>query len=289
MQMELERLARSYALSTLERLGWERRAGAPVDAAELRQRLRVLGEHEHLFGRILELLEDAGVLRKTEEGLVVAVGSGDPLPDGLPADPVEDATRLAGRYPHGANEIALLRRSAGALPEVLRGREDPLSLLFGDQTPRAGDLYTQAPVWRAANRMLADVVEMIVAGLPDGRTLRVIEVGAGIGSATDCILPKLLPGRFDYAYTDISAGFFADAESRFSNDDTRIEYRVLDIEKDPLAQGLRTPRLRPGDRRQRAPRHPPPRRDAEPLPGTPRPLGTAHRSSRTSAAGAGWT
>ena len=238
MQAELERLARSYALSTLERLGWERRAGARVDAGELRQRLKVLGEHEHLFGRILELLEDAGVLRETTEGLVVAVGASDPLPEGLPADPAEEATRLAGLYPHGANEVALLRRSAGALPEVLRGREDPLSLLFGDETPRAGDLYTQAPVWRAANRMLGDVVEMIVAGLPEGRPLRVIEVGAGIGSATDCILPKLEPGRFDYAYTDISAGFFADAESRFSGDDTRIEYRVLDIEKDPVAQGF---------------------------------------------------
>ncbi len=238
MQVELERLARSYALSTLERLGWERRAGVRVDAADLRQRLRVLGEHEHLFGRILELLGDAGVLRETAEGLVVAAGAGDPLPEGLPADPAEEATRLAGLYPHGANEIALLRRSAGALPEVLRGREDPLSLLFGDQTPRAGDLYTQAPVWRAANRMLGDVVEMIVAGLPEGRPLRVIEVGAGIGSATDCILPKLLPGRFEYAYTDISAGFFADAESRFSGEDTRIEYRVLDIEKDPVAQGF---------------------------------------------------
>ena len=238
MQAELERLARSYALSTLERLGWERRAGARLDAADLRRRLKVLGEHEHLFGRILELLEDAGVLRETTEGLVVAVGASDPLPEGLPADPAEEATRLAGLFPHGANEVALLRRSAGALPEVLRGREDPLSLLFGDETPRAGDLYTQAPVWRAANRMLGDVVEMIVAGLPDGRPLRVIEVGAGIGSATDCILPKLEPGRFDYAYTDISAGFFADAESRFSGEDTRIEYRVLDIEKDPVAQGF---------------------------------------------------
>ncbi len=238
MQAELERLARSYALSTLERLGWERRAGARVDAADLRRRLRVLGEHEHLFGRILELLEDAGVLRGTTEGLVVAVGASDPLPEGLPADPAEEATRLAGLYPHGANEVALLRRSAGALPEVLRGREDPLSLLFGDETPRAGDLYTQAPVWRAANRMLGDVVEMIVAGLPEGRPLRVIEVGAGIGSATACILPKLEPGRFEYAYTDISAGFFADAESRFSGEDTRIEYRVLDIEKDPVAQGF---------------------------------------------------
>ena len=238
LQTELERLACSCALSTLEKLGWARSAGTPVDAGSLRRRLRVLPEHEQLFARILELLAKAGVLREAGERLVVAAGSDDPLPEGLPADTVEYATRLAGLYPHGSNEIALFSRCAGALPEVLRGRRDPLSLLFGDQEPTAGDLYMRAPVWRAANRMLGEVVERIVAGLPDGRPLRVIEVGAGIGSATDRILPKLPEGRFDYTYTDISAGFFADAESRFSDGDTRIEYRVLDIEKDPVAQGF---------------------------------------------------
>ncbi len=238
LQAELERLAQSCALSTLETLGWERTAGAPVDAGDLRRRLRVLGEHEQLFGRILELVGKSGVLEREGEGLVVAVGSGDPLPEGLAADFAERATELARSYPHGSNEIALFRRCAGALPEVLRGREDPLALLFGDQEPRAGDLYTKAPVWRAANEMMGDVVGTIVAGLPDGRRLRVIEVGAGIGSATECILPKLRPGGFDYAYTDISAGFFADAEARFSTGEAEIEYRVLDIEKDPVAQGF---------------------------------------------------
>ena len=237
-RIELERLAWSYALSTLERLGWQRRTGAPVDPGSLRQRLRVLGEHEQLFGRILEMLQKSGVLEREGDGFVVAVESGQPLPEGLPADSAEHANRLARLHPRLANELALFRRCAGALPEVLRGREDPLSVLFGDEEPRPGDLYMKAPVWRAANRMLADVVEAMLAELPDGRRLRMIEIGAGTGSATDCILPKLPPDRFDYTYTDISAGFFADAESRLSDENTTIEYRVLDIEKDPVAQGF---------------------------------------------------
>ena len=95
-----------------------------------------------------------------------------------------------------------------------------------------------APVWRAANRMIGEVVRTLVDDVPDGRRLRVLEVGAGIGSATETILPELPAGQFDYMYTDISAGFFAEAESRFGGAEASIDYRVLDIEKDPVEQGF---------------------------------------------------
>ena len=238
LQADLERLSWSYALSTLEKLGWQRRTGAAVDSEGLRQDLEVLPDHSQLFRRMLEILARSGVLETTGEGFVVAVGAEDPLPEAMPEDPEEHATGMSGRYPHGSNEIGLARRCAGALAEVLRGREDPLSLLFGDSEPQAADLYRRAPVWRAANRMLGEVVQTLAAGLPDGRRLRVLEVGAGIGSATECVLPGLPAGRFDYTYTDISAGFFADAEGRFGQADVPIEYRVLDIEKQPAAQGF---------------------------------------------------
>ena len=238
LQLEMERVSWSYALSTLEALGWERSAGAPVAAEALLERLEVLPQHAHLFGRMLEMLARSGVLQARDEGFVVAIGAEDRLPDEMTPDLGASLSDISGRYPHATNEVGLLRRCAGALPEVLRGREDPLSLLFGDVEPQAGDLYRRAPVWRAANRMLGEVVRVLVDEVPKGRRLRVLEVGAGIGSATECILPELPAGEFDYTYTDISAGFFADAETRFSDGGASIDYRVLDIEKDPISQGF---------------------------------------------------
>ena len=238
LQGEMERVAWCYALSALESLGWERTAGAMVDPEELRERLDVLPEHRHLVRRLLEILARSGVVREEDDGFAVSVGADDPLPGGMPRDSGAFVAEVTERYPHAENEIGLFRRCAGALPEVLRGKEDPLSLLFGDAEPSAGGLYRLAPVWRAANRMIGEVVRTLVEGLPDGRRLRVLEVGAGIGSATEYILPELPSGRFDYMYTDISAGFFADAESRFSVDGASIDYRMLDIEKDPVDQGF---------------------------------------------------
>ena len=238
VQWEMERAAWCQALSALESLGWERRAGAVVDPEALRERLEVLPEHTHLLRRMPEILARSGVLRAGGEGFTVVVGADNPLPDEMPRDSEAFLAEVTRRYPHAANEVGLCRRCAGALSAVLRGNENPLSLLFGDAEPTAGDLYRLAPVWRAANRMMGEVVRTLVDQLPEGRRLRVLEVGAGIGSATDRILLELPAGRFDYMYTDISAGFFAEAEARFSDEGAAIDYRVLDIEKDPVAQGF---------------------------------------------------
>ena len=238
LQGEMERASWCYALAALETLGWRREVGAVLDPEELRERLKVLPEHANLLRRMLEILARSGVLQTKGQDFVVTVGAEEPLPDKVPPDSEAYLTRVTERFPHAVNEIGLFRRCAGALPEVLRGNEDPLSLLFGDAEPTAGDLYRLAPVWRAANRMIGEVVRTLVDDLPDGRRLRVLEVGAGIGSATEYILPVLPAGRFDLMYTDISAGFFAEAEARFSTGDVSIDYRVLDIEKDPLDQGF---------------------------------------------------
>ena len=235
---DLERLSWSYALMTLDKLGWERTAGEVVDSGDLRQRFKVGAEHERLFRRMLEMLAKSGVLEASDHGFVVKVGTGDALPDDATSDPDEFATRMAAQYPHGSNEIGLFRRSANALSEVLLGRMDPLTLLFSSGEPTAADLYKKAPVARAANRMLANAMAALLSELPEGRRLRVLEIGAGTGSATASVLPELPDGRFDFTYTDISAGFFAEAESRFGGKEASIEYRVLDIETDPVAQGF---------------------------------------------------
>ena len=235
---DLGRLSRFYALSALDKLGWVRTAGSVVDAEDLCQHLQVLPEHSPLFRRMLDILARSGVLETAGDSFAVVVGSDDPLPEGIPENPEAFAAEMSERFQYASNEIGIFRRSAGALVDVLRGQEDPLTLLFGSGEPSAADLYIKAPVWRAANRMLGDAVRTLLAEFPDGRHLRVIEVGAGTGSATLSVLPELPEGRFDYTYTDISAGFFAEAEARFGDGGGCIEYRVLDIEKDPVEQGF---------------------------------------------------
>ena len=233
---DLERLSQAYVLSALRRLGWQRRAEAEVSPEDLRPELNVVNEHQRLFRRLLAILAEAGILNPSGGGYTVVAGADDPLPDDALADPDSLAERLRKKHPHGANELGLLCRCGPALAEVLRGARDPMTLLFSDEGPGAAGVYLQAPANRAANRMLGDAVEAAIAGLPRNRRLRVVEVGAGTGSATEVILPRLPADRFDYTFTDISAGFFSQAEGRLAATGAPIEYRRLDIEAKPGAQ-----------------------------------------------------
>ena len=235
---DLEFLSRAYALAALDRLGWERQPGTIVDPELLREQLGVLPEHSILLERMLRLLADAGVLERDDGKYDVKIGTGDPLPDQRLADPDEFNDQLTVLHPHGFVELGLLRRSGGALAEVLQGDTNPLTLLFPREGLGVADYYFTAPASRATNRLLGEAVAAAVADWPEDRPLRILEVGAGTGSGTSVVLPELRPGNFTYMFTDISAGFFAEAENRFGDSGAPLEYRPLDIERSPGGQGF---------------------------------------------------
>lgn len=70
--------------------------------------------------------------------------------------------------------------------------------------------------------------------------MKILEIGAGTGSATEFVLNSLTVGgtkRYSrYVYTDISTSFFIHASDRFANYED-IEYRLYDMEKSPEEQG----------------------------------------------------
>ncbi|PIA96147.1 Nonribosomal peptide synthetase 14 [Cercospora beticola] len=73
--------------------------------------------------------------------------------------------------------------------------------------------------------------------------IEILEVGAGTGGLTAKVLEGLRSDfgermYLNYTFTDISAGFFVQAQERFKGWQN-IEYKVLDISKDPLAQGFK--------------------------------------------------
>ncbi len=234
---DLERLAHSWVLAAFDNAGFERTKGAQVLVEELIAQFGVLPIHKKLVVRMLRMLVDAGVLEKSssDEYTVVLDQSGA-LPDGI--EPPEALfEKLKEKHPHGLYELTLLSRFGVRFLELLTGGADPLALLFDDDSSGAADFYRTAPVSAAGNRLLGDAISSIVNDLPDDRTLRVIEVGAGTGATTEIVFAELEAKKLEYTYTDISAGFFAEAERNFAGNGINIEYRALDIENDPQTQG----------------------------------------------------
>ncbi|ENH75836.1 Lovastatin nonaketide synthase [Fusarium oxysporum f. sp. cubense race 1] len=75
--------------------------------------------------------------------------------------------------------------------------------------------------------------------------LRFLEIGAGTGGCTKRLLGGIA-GRNSggglpigqYTYTDISSGFFEEARSTFADWESYMDFKTLDVEGDPLAQGF---------------------------------------------------
>ncbi len=232
----LEQLSQAYTLQALQQLGWQPQADQRVTAEGLVEALGIQPNHLRLTGRLLEILSGSGLLAAEGEGAWRTLSLAPA--EAVPSDPDALQRELAAKHPEGALELELLGRCGRALGDVLRGRSDPLALLFSETGASAGDLYSDAPVLRLCNRLIASSMRALVRALPAGRRLRVLEIGAGTGSATAQALPELPAEQTDYLYTDISAAFFSDAEARFAEAYPFVDFRVLDIERDPLEQGF---------------------------------------------------
>jgi acyl transferase domain-containing protein/SAM-dependent methyltransferase/acyl carrier protein/NADP-dependent 3-hydroxy acid dehydrogenase YdfG len=220
----LEAHALGHVIRAFADLGRPLEPGARLSETASAQALGIAPRHRRLWRRLFAILGETGILRASDGQWVVPREFAPVEPD-----------PVAATEP---TEVLLLDRCGRALAAVLRGQVDPLALLFPrDGSPGAEALYRDSDTVRALNRAAADLVAAAMADFPKERPLRILEVGAGTGGATGLILPRLAGRSVRYAYTDLSSSFFERARARFA-DFTFVEYRVLDIERDPAAQGM---------------------------------------------------
>ena len=140
-----------------------------------------------------------------------------------------------------ANKQGKLYTEVGQnLTGILGGTVDPLDVLFKGDLAR--DFYHELNNSSNCSHAFGRYLDAVAHANP---SMKILEIGAGTGSMTGSVLHILThdgdtegASRFDrYDFTDISPSFFENARKTFT-DDRRIHFRVLDIEKDPVAQGF---------------------------------------------------
>ena len=224
----LEKLTLAYALHALQRLGWE---GEGFGSETLPERLGIVERHRRLFFRLLEMLE---------EGRVLEGSAGQYQLGAAPSfyDPKRRVRELLLEYPQCGIELELVSRCGERLADVLTGRCEPLQLLFPENaSASAENLYCAAPFMKTANALVRRTLELTLKDLPIGQTVRILEIGAGTGGTTEQILPLLPADRTEYVFTDVSNSFLIAAAQKFLSCPF-IQYRLLDLERQPAAQGF---------------------------------------------------
>lgn len=226
----LDTLSIEYVLAAFAKTGFTFQVGHRWQLHQVARQLGVIPRYHRLLARLLARLSEAGILVAENEGWCAVTQP-------AVADPHSKLAVLQATHGN-LPELRLLARCGERLSEVLRGVQEPLELLFpgsNDETVR--QLYTQSPVLQAGNHLLAQTIEQIVAQLPTGQGLRILEIGAGTGSTTAALLSHLPATQTNYLFTDIGATFLTQARATFADYDF-VRYQPLDIEQAPDEQGF---------------------------------------------------
>lgn len=124
-------------------------------------------------------------------------------------------------------------RAYDQVVDVFEGRTDYLDVLLQD------GVLTGIYSWYNDIWDFKDLMQLLGHAQPQ---LRILEIGAGTGGLTAKFLEQLKSDfgerlYLKYTFTDISSGFFVQAKERFK-DYEGIEYKALDVSRNPLEQGF---------------------------------------------------
>jgi acyl transferase domain-containing protein/acyl carrier protein len=229
LEADIDHLCACYVVQALEQLGCPLRAGSRISTESLYS--RVSPQYHAVLGRYLTMLEEDRVLKQIESGWIVSHTAAD-------EDPGQLWRAIYRRLPGYLPEAALLRGCGRRLAEILRGEIDPLEILFGGNS-FIEQFFSDSVSYRPCYRTVQSVMQAVVKSLPEGRKLRILELGAGTGGLTSHVLPTLDLAReqVDYVFTDVANQFLARAGQRFQQF-AGLRYQLLDLEKSPLEQGF---------------------------------------------------
>src|SRR5262249_18552090 len=119
-------------------------------------------------------------------------------------------------FPECQIELTFAKAFGECLPAILKGDRDPLDVIFPSRDITfAHELYQDSPTFRPSNLLAQKALLEIVRGLPNGRALRVLEIGAGTGGIASHLLPVMPSHSSVYVLTDLSQHFLTAAQRQF--------------------------------------------------------------------------
>ncbi|RYP36755.1 hypothetical protein DL767_003254 [Monosporascus sp. MG133] len=139
---------------------------------------------------------------------------------------------IFNRYPDNI-DLRLMRAVGENMPAVVRGEITMLEPMLQDN--KLNDFYVVAHGMPRYTAYLASLASQIGHRYPH---MHVLEIGAGTGGATKSFLGALGDKFSTYTFTDISGGFFEKARHVFASHSSKMNFKVLDIEKDIEGQGF---------------------------------------------------
>ena len=229
-QRAMDDLCVAYMNLAVQRLNAFRDRERAYAPDELLDDARVLPRYRQLLQGWLDILADRGHLRRSDGKLS---GFRPLSPESVRAMAEETSRKWAD----APLLIEGVRSTGEHISDVLTGKKSPQEISYdGGSFTAEESTVDQMAVATYCNAILVSSLRRVVASLPEGAHLRILEIGAGMGLTTSRVLPALPPERTSYTFTDVGRLFLSTAREKFSAYPF-VKYSLLDIERPPEDQG----------------------------------------------------
>jgi acyl transferase domain-containing protein/NADPH:quinone reductase-like Zn-dependent oxidoreductase/SAM-dependent methyltransferase/acyl carrier protein len=207
-----------------------REMGAEIGVEFTADTLRIAAQMRPVFEQLMLKLQGRGLLEKSDGGYCPTDAFGKD------ADSAPETKRgFIDQNPGHLPEALLVTSTCAELGLILRGEKDAIQVLFaGAGAELLEQFYGDGLLtshWLAA---ISAAVSETAKVLPEGRGLRILEIGAGTGGLASQLLPALERGLHSYVFTDVSAAFFSSAMQKLAAF-PEVETKIFDLEK-PFAE-----------------------------------------------------
>jgi polyketide synthase PksM len=213
----------------------------------LRNYLNIIPSQERLYEALLDILERAAYITTDETKITVSALVDTPeINTEIRFLKATDGTYLTEDrhlYEFIKPNIKLINVCVSSLPEILSGKKNYLEVMFP-----AGDMTLVGAIYKGCiQTYLNTSVAMKVSTLVEAKlrknpnaVIQLLEVGAGTGGTTAIVLERIqqLQPNVKFWYTDIAAGFTRVGRREFSAKYDFMEFKALDISKNPVEQGF---------------------------------------------------
>lgn len=236
---ELEQWGIRYLLYLLQAKNIFKTSKEIYDLEEIKKTLNILPKYTRVIQSLMEILTRYGYIKEIAEGIYEFIYLGPRDISFLE----ETYARIMRTYPKTQTNAVFLKEVMSKYFDIVSGKENILNIMF----PSGGlgvveQIYKLNPDAACFNNLAALAVKYYAKmfNSQTGQKLTVIEVGAGVGSTSEKVLPLLEQGDFysKYMYSDISRTFTRYGERNLGEKYANISFATLDISRSPRAQGF---------------------------------------------------
>ncbi|NKB62232.1 MAG: SDR family NAD(P)-dependent oxidoreductase [Gammaproteobacteria bacterium] len=235
-QTRLDVLGKAAFLNALVELGWQPAVGEVIRLSGLIEKQIISDKYKSLVSQQFDLLSAEGYFARQDHHEWTQI---QPI---LQRDEQNLANndsfeRIRQDYPWLSANLAFYELCFTNSASLLSGSIDYLELVFSSKNHTTLANYYQNGEHDELNNHVVQALKYIIKTLPSRRVLRVLEIGAGMGSLTEKILQKIPNERLAYTFTDISPDFIEKAKERFTNHRC-ITFEQLDLNRELDEQNI---------------------------------------------------